>query len=152
MADIDRRLVPRGRADALRLADWFRKHRQTADLLVHSSAVRTRETAEIFSEHWLPDRPCVESPELYAAPWREIVKVLRALPDSARTVALVGHNPGIHDAATLLTGSGDVGARARLGEKMPTCACAALEFSIERWAKLETGKGALTLFMTPEGF
>jgi len=80
------------------------------------------------------------------------VKAIRSLPDTAHTVALVGHNPGIHDAARLLTGSGDVAARARLGEKMPTCACAALDFAVEHWAKLETGKGALTLFMTPEGF
>jgi phosphohistidine phosphatase len=152
MPDIERRLEPRGRSDASRLAEWFRKHRQTADLIVQSNAVRARETADIFAVQWLPDRPRLELPELYGAPWREIVKVIRALPDTAHTVALVGHNPGIHDAARLLTGSGDVSARARLGEKMPTCACAGLDFAVEHWKKLETGKGALTLFMTPEGF
>ena len=152
VADFDRRLVARGRADALRLAEWFRKNRQSADLLAHSTAARAVETADAIANGWMLGKPRQPAPELYGAPWREILKYVRSLPDSAKTAVIVGHNPGIFDLANILTGSGEAALRGRLSEKMPTCGCAALDFSDRSWSQLESGGGKLSLYLTPDTF
>jgi phosphohistidine phosphatase len=41
---------------------------------------------------------------VYGASDRELLGVVRELPDDVHTVVVVGHNPGIEDAASLLTG------------------------------------------------
>src|SRR5476649_772833 len=95
MDDFERRLVPRGRSDAMRLAHWFHKNRQSADLLVHSDALRAAETADLVAEGWLQGRPRRAEPALYMAGWRDILKIVRALPGPAASVVIVGHNPGL---------------------------------------------------------
>jgi phosphohistidine phosphatase len=41
---------------------------------------------------------------MYAASNDELLTVVRELPDDIETVVLVGHNPGIQDLVSLLTG------------------------------------------------
>lgn len=152
MDDFQRRLLPRGRADAKRLAQWFHKNRQSADLLIHSDALRAAETADLIEEGWLQGRPRRAEHSLYMADWRGILKIARALPESAANAVIVGHNPGLAEAANILTGAGSDALRARLGETFPACACAVLDFGVETWAKVAAGGGTLSLFLTPEGF
>jgi phosphohistidine phosphatase len=152
MADFERRLLPRGHADARRLAAWFQQNRQSADALVHSTATRAVETADALAESWLEKASRQAVAELYGAPWRAILGCVRAFPATTHSAAIVAHNPGMFDVANILTGAGDPAARARLTEKMPPCGCAVLDFSIDSWAKLEPGAGRLSLFLTPDGF
>ena len=152
MPDAERRLLPRGHADAARLAEWFRKNRQSADALVHSTAVRAIETADALAQGWLPQAPRIVKAELYAAPWRVILGSVRDFPDTTQSAAIVAHNPGMFELANILTGSGEPAARTRLMEGLPTCGCAVLDFSLASWTKLETGSGRLSLFLTPDNF
>ncbi len=152
MPDFQRRLLPRGRADAMRLAQWFHKNRQSADLLIHSDAPRAAETADLIEEGWLQGRPRRAEHALYMAGWRDILKIVRALPESVDGALIVGHNPGLAEAANILTGAGGDALRTRLGESFPTCACAVLDFGAETWAKVAAGGGTLSLFLTPDGF
>ena len=152
VSDFERRLMPRGHADAHRLAEWFRNNRQTADALVHSTAVRAVETADALAEGWLPGAPRIAEAELYGAPWRAILESVRDFADTTQSSAIVAHNPGLFDLANILTGSGEFAARTRLMEKMPPCGCAVLDFSLGSWAKLEPGSGRLSLFLTPDNF
>ena len=41
---------------------------------------------------------------MYAASAGALLDIVRALPDDATTVVLVGHNPGLEDLASALTG------------------------------------------------
>ena len=64
-----------------------------------------------------------------------LLSVVRDLPDEARTVILVGHNPGIEDMASLLSNT---------AVPMPTSALAVLDASTawssagDAWATLRT--------------
>ena len=73
----------------------------------------------------------------------------RALPDARKRVGLVGHNPGLGELATALTGSGAQPELARLAAKYPTGAVAALDFSVRRWADVERNSAMLALYLTP---
>ncbi len=48
-----------------------------------------------------------------------IIAVVKETAPAVRTLLVIGHNPGLHDAARLLIASGDVEARERLNEGSP---------------------------------
>ena len=73
----------------------------------------------------------------------------RALPNTRQRVGLVGHNPGLGELATALTGSGAEPEMRRLAAKYPTGAVAALDFSVRRWEDVERNSAMLALYLTP---
>ena len=61
----------------------------------------------------------------------------------------MGHNPGLGELATALTGSGAEPEMRRLAAKYPTGAVAALDFSVHRWQDVERKSAMLALYLTP---
>ncbi len=66
--------------------------------------------------------------DLYAASSSSLLARLRIVPDTARPVLLIGHNPGLEELAVLLAGD-------QAPERMPTGALVALSTS-SPWAAL----------------
>jgi phosphohistidine phosphatase len=116
------------------------------DLVYVSSARRTVETLQAL-QPW--DRPpIVEVREgLYHALPSSIFELLNNVPDSARSVLLIGHNPGLQEFAVLLAGQRGDALAQRLADAYPTGALAQLE--IDSWAKVGPGSGSVTRFVTP---
>lgn len=144
LPDHDRPLAPRGRRAAERMGEHLRSNLPTPDLVLSSSAARTRETlqrsrafgdAEVRVEH-----------ELYAAGADTILEWIHAIADRFETVAVVGHNPGIQDLALMLSGAGQD--RDRMAEKFPTGALAVLEVD-GPWRELGPGAARLVSFVAP---
>ena len=115
------------------------------DLVLCSPALRTRETLERMSNA-LGDAEAVVDEELYGADGNELLERLRAVDDRFETVAVIGHNPGIHDLAITLAGSG--AELDRMEVKFPTGALAVLAFD-GRWPDVSPGGGLLEAFVTP---
>jgi phosphohistidine phosphatase len=91
--------------------------------------------------------------DLYLAPGPRLLELLRKSPETARSVLLIGHNPGLHDLALSLAGpaamagSAAVAAR-RMAEGFPTCSLA--EFVVATpWRDLAEGGGRLVRFLVP---
>ena len=145
LADRDRPLAPRGHRAAERMADHLRSGVPRPDLVLCSSALRTRETLDRMSNAF-GDVEVVVDDELYGADDDELLERLRALDDRLETVAVIGHNPGIHDLAIALAGSG--AERDRLEAKFPTGALAVLAFD-GPWRDVSAGGGRLEAFVTP---
>jgi phosphohistidine phosphatase len=147
--DRDRALSARGRADAPKVGSYMARHAlQPARALV-SPALRTRETWELVASG-LP-KPCEASFEekLYHAGPETILDVIRAAGSAATTLLVVGHNPGLHDAARLLIASGEVEARERLNEGLPTSGLVVVDFAGNDWRRLHPRGGRLERFVTP---
>ena len=145
LADRDRPLAPRGHRAAERMADHLRSGVPRPDLVLCSPALRTRETLDRMSNAF-GDAEVVVDDELYGADDDVLLERLRALDDRFETVAVIGHNPGIHDLAIALAGTG--AERDRLEEKFPTGALAVLAFD-GRWRDVSPGGGRLEAFVTP---
>jgi phosphohistidine phosphatase len=146
LADRDRPLAPRGHRAAERMADHLRSDFPHPDLVLCSPALRTRETLDRMSNAF-GDAEVVVDDELYGAGEGELLERLRAVDDRFETVAVIGHNPGIHDLAIALAGSGaELG---RMGAKFPTGALAVLAFD-EPWRDVSPGGGLLEAFVTPK--
>ncbi len=98
-ADHDRPLTAAGRDDAAAAGQWLSQRTPTIDLVVCSTATRTRETLAAMQLP-TPDALSVTfSEEIYNGTVDDILGQLVAVPSSANTVLVVGHAPGIPSTA-----------------------------------------------------
>jgi len=147
LPDHARPLAPRGRRDAKRIAEHVREHGIAPELVLCSSARRTRETLKLL-------RPSLAAPNvrtedgLYGASAHELVERLHAVPKAVASVLLIGHNPGLEDLALLLSSSGPDLERVR--EKFPTAALATLALRDASWSRLSAGDAELTAYVVPK--
>ncbi len=121
------------------------------DVVLVSSARRTLQTLEAL-EPW-DETPLIEPMDaLYLAPASQMLDVLNGVAATARSVMLIGHNPGMHDLAMTLVGAASMlltnTDTRRLAEGFPTGALA--EFTVAgAWATLGAGGGRLLRFLAP---
>jgi phosphohistidine phosphatase len=145
LPDHDRPLATRGRKAAERMGDHLRTESLAPDLVLCSSARRTRET---FERLGLDAVEIGFEDELYGAPGDALLSRLQRLPDSVGDVLLIGHNPGVQDLAMALAGP-DLGEGAvRLREKFPTGALAVFEVQ-GTWSGFSPGRARLASFVVP---
>jgi len=152
--DQDRRLDDRGRRDAAEMGEWMGRHPPFPDLALVSPAVRATQTWEIAREA-MKDRakqPAVEFlPELYGAEVAQLLTIVRmASASDPKRLLLVGHNPGMHELALTLTGSGDEASRKALNHNLPTAGLAILDFAVDDWNEVSFRRGKLVLFTSPK--
>ena len=152
--DQDRRLDNRGRSDAAEIGSWIAMHPPFPDLVLVSPAVRAHQTWEIAWEA-MKDRvrpPAVEfQPELYGAEPTQLLHTIRmAAAGDPKRLMLVGHNPGMHELALMLAGSGDKAATKALQDNLPTSGLAVLDFEIDDWTDVAFRRGRLVLFTSPK--
>lgn len=94
----------------------------------------------------LGDAEVVVDDDLYGATDDLLLERLRGVADRFETVAMIGHNPGVHDLAIALAGSG--AERGRMETKFPTGALAVLALD-GPWRDVSSGGGRLEAFVTP---
>lgn len=104
--DFERALAESGRADAATMGKLLASLAYSPDLMLVSSARRTRETGEQVAASFAKAR--VEHlRDLYHADPEEIVLAVEEQGEAAATVMVVGHNPGMHELALRLALQGD---------------------------------------------
>ena len=151
--DRERVLTARGRNDAERVARFMRTCDVSPDLVLCSTATRTRETLALVSEVACPRAATTFHDDLYMADAADILQILRGLDASVHAVLVVGHNPGMSDLALMLCATpADARHRAayqRLREAFPTAALAVIDVEVDSWRDVRAGAGALTHFIRP---
>ena len=151
LSDHARPLNSRGRKSAGAMRRAMRDLGLAPDVVLVSSARRTLQTLEAL-EPW-DEQPLIEPmDQLYLANAAQLLGVLRQVSETARSVLLIGHNPGLHDLAMLLVGpvamTGETRNISGLAEGYPTGALT--EFSIVGpWSQLSEGGGRLLRFLAP---
>jgi phosphohistidine phosphatase len=136
LADHDRPLAPRGRHAAELMAAHLKSERMEPQLVLCSSARRTRETLERVA----PGGEVSIEAGLYGATHGAIVERLRGVPETVGSVMVIGHNPAMQSLVLDLTGT---------DRKFPTGALATIEFD-GPWNGLAAGGGRLADFVRPK--
>jgi phosphohistidine phosphatase len=143
--DHHRPLNRRGREAARLIGQHLPASVGAIDLVLCSSAARTRETLDLVLARFAPRPRCLIENELYLAGRDELIARLQRLPESDANVMLIGHNPGLHDLAVALADP-DSSRDQSLG-KFPTAARAS--FCVEtRWSALGNGRHRLIDYVT----
>jgi len=147
--DLDRPLAARGREAAVAMGNYIKRECFAPDLVLVSPARRTQETWELV-QPLIGDVPSRHDRRIYEAPVARLLTVLQELEPEARTVLMIGHNPGFEDLASFLIGEGDMDGILRLGRKYPTAGLAVIDFPHEDWARAARKSGRLERFATPQ--
>jgi phosphohistidine phosphatase len=152
--DQDRRLDDRGHRDAAEIGAWLGRHPPFPGLVQVSPAIRARQTWELAWEAMKEHAPSPEVellPELYAADAAQILQVIRgASAADPKHLMVVGHNPGMHELALMLAGSGDAAGRQALADNLPTSGLAVFDFATKNWNDVAFRRGRLVLFVSPK--
>jgi phosphohistidine phosphatase SixA len=137
--DHDRPLSPRGEQEAQAAGRWLAAHGVRPDRLLCSPAQRACRTAELATRPIAPNAAIGLAQEIYDATPGELLAVLDQHAD-ARSVLLVGHNPGIERLVALL-----VQGRSDEFRGMPPAGLAVLHLD----GALEPGSARLDAFWSP---
>ena len=128
LADHDRPLNARGKADAPRMGQMLAQEDLIPDLIFTSSAKRALATAEAVALACGYEQDLDIRRSLYHGdPW-DYLEALRSVPETVQRVMVVGHNPGIEELVEALTG---------VAEHMPTAALAQVELPAAQWRDLD---------------
>jgi phosphohistidine phosphatase len=148
-SDHQRALTARGRADAARIGSYLARHGLMPDHVLLSTATRVQQTWDCAVTE-LADAPAAQNaPQLYNAAPGTILATVRGLPAGVRRPLLGGHNPGLHEAALLLTATGAADIREQLANGMPTAALAVIEFAASTWSDVHAQSGRLIRYVSP---
>jgi phosphohistidine phosphatase len=148
--DKARKLIDRGRADAAKVGSYLASHALIPDRVLTSPSARTRETWKFAGAAFRPPLSATQVEALYGASAHVILTVVKGTGPAIHTLLVIGHNPGLHEFAVMLIASGDVEARERLKEKLPTSGLVIIDFAFDDWSRLHPHCGRLERFVTPK--
>jgi phosphohistidine phosphatase len=135
-ADFERPLNNRGQRAAQIMGKHMESLHLAPEIVVCSSARRTRETYERLGKV-VKNLPVDFNEAIYEAPSDRLLDVLRAIDDRYGCVLMIGHNPGLESLTKILcAGKGDPQALARMTEKFSTGALAVLTSTVPCWEQL----------------
>ena len=150
LADHERPLNRRGERAAEAMAQHIAKKAPRPDLILCSTAARSRQTlAPLVHCLAAPAPPILLEKGLYLASEAALLTRLQDAPSEAGTVLLIGHNDGIWRLAEILAGRGRAALLNALQGKFPTGALASLRAPIERWSDLAAGSAELVAYVRP---
>jgi phosphohistidine phosphatase len=148
LPDEDRPLATRGRRDAKRIARHLVRRGVEPELVLCSSALRTRETLELVRPALGPTPTVRVEAALYAASSDVLLERIRAVPEAVDSVMLIGHNPGLQHLAVVLAAHG--AQLAQLKAKFPTAALATLTLPTTTWSQLSPADALLSAYVVPK--
>ncbi|MDT5093788.1 MAG: phosphohistidine phosphatase [Mycobacterium sp.] len=146
VTDHERPLAPRGVREAGLAGDWLRASAPPIDLVLCSTAVRTRETLALTKL----TAPVTFTDRLYDAVPSTVIDEINGVDDDVTTLLVIGHEPAMSSVALGLaeTSTDENDAAESISTKFPTSAIARLRTG-SRWRGLGFGGAELVSFHVP---
>lgn len=145
--DHDRPLNRRGREAARAIGENLPKVVSGFDLVLCSSALRTRETAELALAGFKQGPKILFEDGIYLASCNALLQRVRQLNDRYDTVMVIGHNPGLHELALALAAPDSVGFSTLANGKFPTGVRCRFVIGTD-WAAIDSTRHRLVDYVT----
>ena len=140
--DIDRILTNEGCRDAMRMGKLLSDEGHIPDLILSSTAERTRETTRYLCEQLNFDfDKAVFTKDLYESPVRLMLSTINKVSDQQHILFIVTHNPSISYLGESLTG--------QITGNMPPGAVLHLESDVDSWQEISQNSCSLKNFYDP---
>lgn len=149
--DFDRPLTVEGRSEARKMGAFIEDRQFMPGFAAVSPARRSIETWQAVKSKLSTPPAEMLDPKLYDASAGTLLDVARKIDGRHGTALIVGHNPGLEMLTLALTGGALRTDKRYLSEKFAPCALAIADFNAGSWDELSSGKGVLSLFITPAG-
>jgi phosphohistidine phosphatase len=141
LPDHDRPLNKRGKKEAPKVGQYLKEKDLVPDLILCSTARRAMETAQAVADACGFEGKLEYHQDLYLSEPSIYLDILRCLPDEARRVMVVGHNPDVEELLTMLT---------EVDEHLTTSALAVVDLPISSWEELnEATDGRFQILWVP---
>jgi phosphohistidine phosphatase len=142
-SDFDRELNDRGKGEAEEMGKKLKKSGLIPDLIISSSAKRTKQTAKRIAKEtgYEPDEIRWEE-NLYHCVPAVFEETIRSIKEKAKTVFIVAHNPGITEFSNQLSDGFYI-------DNMPTCGIVAAHTDAEEWPDFSAQGNKVFLFEYP---
>lgn len=146
--DFERPLSSRGHRDAPLPGRWMVENNAAPDLILCSSALRTRQTCTWIC-HELGDRaptPKLEL-QLYSAAATTILSLINHVPETVTSLLVITHMPGVQELAMRLASvDSDERAVMEMATHYPTSGLSVLQHD-RRWDELDGRDAVMTNFV-----
>lgn len=137
--DHERPLNSKGEKDAKLISQHLKSYKLNPDLILSSDAVRANTTCNIFIENLNLDKNKVYlNHDLYDFVGYNLLEVIKNCEDSFEILMVFGHN---HAITAFVNTYGDV-----YIENVATSGVIMLEFDVDTWKDLKSGKTVLKVF------
>lgn len=140
MRDFDRPLASRGREACATIGAFIEEKGINFDLVLVSTAVRTRETVELVKQRAKFRGEVRYDQRIYEASTSQLLQVISEIDNDRESVLLVGHNPGMEDLLGLLTGE---------HVHLSTANFARINLNAPAWSANLTNTGTLEWIVVP---
>ncbi len=148
--DHERDLTDRGRREAQGAGRYLLEQSVVPDHVLVSSSIRTRATWEAMEQVMGSGAEVAYDGAVYSGSPDVVLEALRVVPETARTVLFVGHQPTIGYVAHMLDdGDGDPLALHSMLHGFPTSSLALFEVEVP-WVELGAETGRLVDFRPGE--
>jgi len=125
--DHDRPLKKKGEKDAKAMGKMLKSKKLSPDVILCSSAERAKQTAALFKDAISFDEKIELDDKLYMAEISDLITAIKKAPKKAKSVMVIGHNPGLEALLQTLTGK---------VETLPTSSIAYISVPIDEWSDL----------------
>jgi len=143
VADFARPLNRRGYSEAESMARRLIELALIPDLIITSSARRAAQTADcVLHELSLLPRTIRYEEALYLGGAQDILMLVRTIGPRVSHLMIIGHNPGISEAAHVLVPSREMGG-------LSTAALCTITFDIEQWSAVAPSTAKDSMNETP---
>jgi len=150
-ADHERELTDRGHADARAIGEWLAAQGIEPDLVICSTATRTRQTWASTQDGGARADATEFEKAIYHGGVRAVVTAVQEVDPALTTVLVVGHEPTMSATTEILTeGAGAADALAAFDRGFPTSGLAVLALD-GPWAQLAQGGATLREFVVGRG-
>ena len=127
--DHDRPIKKKGEKEVKAMAKMLKKKGNLPDIILCSSAERAKQTAVLLKKVASYEGKIEYLDKLYMAEVPDLIAVLKEAPKKAKSVMVIGHNPGLEAFLQTLTGK---------VETLPTSSIAYISLPIDDWKELNT--------------
>ena len=148
--DFDRPLNSRGRENAQMVAKHIHSLGFKPELTLCSSAVRCKETLELVIPYFPKKTHIRYLDDLYLAPERTILEIVKSIELSIDQMLVIGHNPGLSDLSQSLIYSSKKQSDYFETPQFPTSAASIFEMSIKNWLDFKSSESKIIDFITPK--
>ncbi len=149
LRDFDRPLNAKGRRAARAIGRHMRDQALRYDAVMASPATRVAETLEEVESGYGNGLAPQWERRIYLATPDDLLDVVQNIPDSAESLLLVGHNPGLEQLVMKLVPACTDGVRHEIELKYPTASLAEMTFAVDHWCDVGDDGGELVRFIRP---
>ena len=127
-SDFERPLNERGKKEAPEMGETLKKLGITPDLIISSSAKRTRQTAKKIANSLAYDPEKIRWEEkLYHCIPSVFEEMILEIGNNVKTLFIIAHNPGITEFVNMLADNFRI-------DNMPTCGVVGSRFETDDWS------------------